>query len=212
MANSKPARCRAGHKHDSPLMAGLCDLRVGGVVDVGGPPYHCPSGHAHKSAFEAHACQHGGVEGCDYCTEGRRRADASVVKVRESAGSFDCDGPTLPRGSADRKDVPLYAGLLRYFPAALAAVARVSKLGNDKHNPGQPLHHARGKSMDHADCILRHLLDMDDRATGGVDEHGLPEAAYVAWRALALAQEWLEEHSGAPPAPAARFSNEEESS
>ena len=37
--------------------------------------------------------------------------------------------------------------------AALAEVARVSKAGNDQHNPGQPLHWARDKSADHADCV-----------------------------------------------------------
>ena len=72
----------------------------------------------------------------------------------------DRRGPTtLPTGSAARKDVPLARGVLDYFPAALAEVARVSKAGNDKHNPGQDMHHARGKSTDHADCLLRHLVD-----------------------------------------------------
>lgn len=35
------------------------------------------------------------------------------------------------------KDTPLYSGVLNYFPNALAAIARVSKRGNDKHNPGE---------------------------------------------------------------------------
>lgn len=86
------------------------------------------------------------------------------------------------------------SGLLDYFPAALAAVAALSKAGNDKHNPGQPLHHARGKSMDHADCIVRHLIDR-----GTVDpEDGIRHAVKVAWRALALLQEELEQAEGAP--------------
>jgi hypothetical protein len=38
-------------------------------------------------------------------------------------------------------------------------VAELSRAGNEKHNPGEELHHARGKSNDHADCILRHLVD-----------------------------------------------------
>lgn len=102
--------------------------------------------------------------------------------------------PMLPTGSAERKGIPLARGLLDYFPAALAAIAAVSKAGNDKHNPGEDLHHARGKSTDHADCILRHLVDR-----GTIDpEDGLRHSAKVAWRALALLQEELEREEGAP--------------
>lgn len=113
---------------------------------------------------------------------------------------------TLPSNSLERKEVPLYAGVLKYFPAALTSVACVSKLGNDKHNPGEPLHHARGKSGDHADCILRHLIDLtEDRGKGvGYDEDGVPQVAYIAWRALALAQEWLETYAEFPTAPGAK--------
>ena len=74
-----------------------------------------------------------------------------------------------------------------------------AKVGNDKHNGvGTPLHHSRGKSMDHADCIIRHLIDMSERP---IDDSGIPEVAYLAWRALALCQEWCEENDGAPLAP-----------
>ena len=109
---------------------------------------------------------------------------------------------SLPDDSAERKEIPIHAGVMRYFPAALAAVARLSKYGNDKHNPGQDLHHSRGKSMDHADCIMRHLMDLEERPYDPVS--GLPEVASIAWRALALCQEWLENHEGAPMAPGAR--------
>ena len=107
---------------------------------------------------------------------------------------------TLPATSAGRKAVPLTTGVLDYFPAALAAVARISKFGNDKHNPGEPLHHARGKSMDHADCIARHLVDR-----GVIDpESGESHTAALAWRALALLQE-EEEARGAPLARGAKL-------
>jgi hypothetical protein len=111
---------------------------------------------------------------------------------------------TLPTGSAERKDVPLARGCLDYFPAALAAVAKLSRAGNEKHNPGEELHHARGKSMDHADCIVRHLVDR-----GTVDpEDGIPHSVKVAWRALALLQEELEA-SGSPLARGARLPDPE---
>ena len=100
---------------------------------------------------------------------------------------------SLPTDAAARKAAPMAEGLLWYFPNALAAVAQVSKAGNDQHNPGEPMHHARGKSSDHADCILRHLVD-----AGKIDSDGQRHTAKVAWRALALLQEELEREEGAP--------------
>lgn len=94
----------------------------------------------------------------------------------------------LPTDSAERKATPMCTGVLDYFPLALAEVARVSKAGNDKHNPGQPLHWSKHKSTDHADCIVRHLAER-----GAVDpEDGQLHSAKVAWRALALLQMELE--------------------
>jgi hypothetical protein len=103
----------------------------------------------------------------------------------------------LPTDPKDRKSIPLVSGCLDYFPAALAEVAKVSKAGNDQHNPGQPMHHARGKSMDHADCCGRHLVDR-----GTFDTDGQRHTAKAAWRILALLQEELEA-AGAPLARAA---------
>lgn len=100
---------------------------------------------------------------------------------------------SLPSDPALRKAAPMAEGLLWYFPNALAEVARVSKAGNDQHNPGQPMHHARGKSTDHADCIIRHLVD-----AGTLDSDGMRHSAKVAWRALALLQEELEQAEGLP--------------
>lgn len=111
----------------------------------------------------------------------------------------------LPTTSAGRKAIPLTTGVLDYFPAALVEVAKVSKAGNDKHNPGQPLHHSRSKSTDHADSIARHLLER-----GGVDpDTGVLHSAELAWRALALLQQELED-AGAPLARGARLPADEE--
>lgn len=111
---------------------------------------------------------------------------------------------TLPTDSQARKEIPLLSGCLCYFPAALAGVARISKEGNDKHNPGEPLHHAREKSGDHGDCLLRHLVDLQDHLAAGRTELAIGEADAVCWRALALSQELHEGYAGAPLAPAAR--------
>jgi hypothetical protein len=105
----------------------------------------------------------------------------------------------LPTDAAARKGIPLASGVLDYFPAALAEVARVSKAGNDQHNPGEPIHWARGKSMDQADTIIRHFLER-----GTIDPvDGLRHSAKLAWRVLALLQLELEA-DGAPLARGAR--------
>lgn len=116
---------------------------------------------------------------------------------------------TLPTDSAERKSYPMLRGCLRYFPAALAGVAKTSKLGNDKHNPGEDMHHARGKSSDHGDCLIRHLMDSQDlleaykrKENVSVDDI-LLEVNQMAWRALALSQE-IHEYFGTPLAPGAK--------
>lgn len=92
--------------------------------------------------------------------------------------------PTEPKA---RKQTPIYSGVLKYFPKALAEVARVSYAGNEQHNPGQPLHWAREKSTDQHDCIVRHLLE-----AGTFDTDGQRHSAKVAWRSLAALELELE--------------------
>jgi hypothetical protein len=108
---------------------------------------------------------------------------------------------SLTNNAAERKATPMARGLLDYFPAALAYVARVSLAANEKHNPGEEMHHARGKSMDHADCAVRHLIDR-----GGIDpDDNLRHTGKAAWRILALLQEELEEQEAAPLPRGARL-------
>jgi len=98
----------------------------------------------------------------------------------------------LTKNSEERKHTPIVTGVLDYFPLAIAAVARVSFKGNEKHNPGEPLHWSRGKSTDHADCIGRHLADRD-----AIDEEsGELHAAHIAWRALAYLELAEERRAG----------------
>lgn len=85
--------------------------------------------------------------------------------------------------AAARKAQPLARGVLDYFPDALLAVAELSRIGNEQHNPGQPMHWAKEKSTDEADALLRHLIDR-----GTVDTDGVRHSAKVAWRALTLLQ------------------------
>src|SRR5271165_974765 len=99
----------------------------------------------------------------------------------------------LTTDSQKRKETPLASGCLDYFPNALAAIAELSFIGNQKHNPGQPLHWARDKSTDEADCLIRHFLER-----GTLDTDGIRHSVKVAWRALAMVQRELEEAGGLP--------------
>ncbi len=114
--------------------------------------------------------------------------------------SADKRGPGLVSGQAvlgtnagvkseaqQRKDKPLMRGLLDYFPDALMAIAEISRLGNEQHHPGAPLHWEFDKSSDHADCAARHLVDRGTKDTDGADHSGK-----AAWRAIANYQVELE--------------------
>jgi hypothetical protein len=93
----------------------------------------------------------------------------------------------LPTDAKERKTFPLWSGLIQYFPDALVAVSHLSFIGNQQHNPGQPLHWAREKSTDQEDTLLRHLLER-----GTIDSDGVRHSVKVAWRALAMLQLELE--------------------
>ena len=86
-----------------------------------------------------------------------------------------------------RKDTPIATGFLDYFPAAVAEAARLSKIGNDQHNPGSHLHWDRDKSGDESDAMLRHFLER-----GTIDTDGVPHSVKVLWRAAAFAQKEME--------------------
>jgi hypothetical protein len=105
----------------------------------------------------------------------------------------------LPKNASERKRIPLASGVLDYFTSALIEIAKVSQVGNDQHNPGQPLHWSRGKSMDQSDTMLRHFVER-----GKIDTDGVRHSAKMCWRALAILQEELEAE-GAPLARGARL-------
>jgi hypothetical protein len=94
----------------------------------------------------------------------------------------------LSNDSDVRKNMPIFSGVLNYFPLAIAEISKLSKIGNDKHNPGQALHWAKEKSTDHKDCIARHLID-----AGTIDpDSKLFHDVGLAWRALANLETLLE--------------------
>ncbi len=92
-----------------------------------------------------------------------------------------------------RKNMPVYSGVLKYFPDALREVAVCSKAGNDQHHPDKPLHWDRAKSADELDALTRHLIE-----AGTMDTDGMRHSVKVAWRALANLQKELEREGEAP--------------
>lgn len=120
--------------------------------------------------------------------------DRIVGKLPELAMPY---GGDLAAISKARKNMPLFDGFLLYFPDACLAIAEFSRMANEKHNPGEPLHWSKDKSKDHADCIGRHLLDIGPKWDEIDPEFGSYHATALAWRALALLQTVIER--GKPP-------------
>jgi Domain of unknown function (DUF5664) len=105
----------------------------------------------------------------------------------EDSASCPTWSVVLADEAARRKAQPIMRGFLDYFPDAARAVAELSLVGNEQHNRGQELHWSRGKSDDHADCVVRHLMDR-----GTIDTDGVRHSTKAAWRALANLQVELE--------------------
>jgi hypothetical protein len=124
----------------------------------------------------------------------------------------------IPQDDAARKAAPLYRCVFGYFPAAVFELAAHCLDSDRKHNPdakGDPTW-ARGKSTDHEDCQLRHLIDAGPRRDSDRFVPEPPPAGSSAkdarryhlranfWRAAALLQEDCE-LDGAEPGVASRF-------
>jgi hypothetical protein len=121
------------------------------------------------------------------------------------------DAPAVDDSSL-RKTAPVATGCVDYFPDALWAVAELSFYGNEKHNPGEPVHDARGKSQDDADCLMRHFTQRgtwDTYALPGGRTVRIRHSAAVAWRALRILQKECEA-DGAPLPRGARVTITEE--
>lgn len=93
----------------------------------------------------------------------------------------------------ERKEMPVFSGVLNYFPDAIREVSKTSWTGNQQHHPDKPLHWDRSKSGDELDALARHLME-----AGTTDSDGVKHSAKVAWRALANLQKELEREGKAP--------------
>ena len=94
----------------------------------------------------------------------------------------------MEKDKEKRKQLPVYSGVLKYFPDAIAEVSKVSRAGNEQHNPDKTLHWDRSKSTDELDALTRHLLE-----AGKLDTDGIRHSAKIAWRALSNLQKEIEE-------------------
>jgi hypothetical protein len=83
----------------------------------------------------------------------------------------------------NRKNYPVFNGVLLYFPDAIMEVAYCSYVANEQHNPGEEMHWDPTKSIGKGDEIIRHLMDQEVFDTDGVRHR-----AKAAWRALELLQ------------------------
>lgn len=107
-----------------------------------------------------------------------------LVYEEQRAGVYD---------EPNRKQMPVFSGVLKYFPDAIREVAKTSWIGNQQHHPNKPLHWDRSKSGDELDALSRHLME-----AGEIDTDGVRHSAKVCWRALANLQKELEENGEAP--------------
>ena len=105
----------------------------------------------------------------------------TMTYEQESINMFDVIDAKEVKAKS-RKDIPVFSGVLKYFPNALKEVAKCSKAGNDQHHPDKPLHWDMNKSTDEYDALTRHLID---HTINPMDDDGVLHLAKVAWRALA---------------------------
>lgn len=108
-----------------------------------------------------------------------------------SENTTDCNKSKLTSitKAQERKAIPVYSGVLKYFPKAIAEVAKTSKAGNDQHHADEPLHWDKSKSSDELDALTRHLID---HSVDPLDDDGILHLSKVAWRALAALERYLE--------------------
>tara|TARA_X000001382_G_scaffold85868_2_gene60959 strand:- start:3410 stop:3712 length:303 start_codon:yes stop_codon:yes gene_type:complete len=90
-----------------------------------------------------------------------------------------------------RKQMPVYSGVLKFFPTALFEVSKISNIGTQQHHPDKELHWDKTKSKDHLDAGVRHIIDHSNHP---IDDDGMLHLAKAAWRILAALQEYKDTH------------------
>lgn len=93
---------------------------------------------------------------------------------------------SLPTDRDARNALPIWDGVIAYFPDVWAEIAKVSVAGNKQHNLGQKLHWNTHVSTDHENKVIRHMLD--DMSGEIMDSDGTFHLAKAVWRACAALQ------------------------
>lgn len=131
----------------------------------------------HDSKLQGGSPEHPFVGAREYIPfEGSQAAQANQSRL-----------PAEGNDRTTRKATQLFMGVVKYFPDALECVARVSWVGNQVHNPGEPLHWAKEKSTDHLNSACRHISDYakGEQIDAESNQYVL---AHAAWRVLAQLQ------------------------
>ncbi len=121
----------------------------------------------------------------------------------------------FPADDKQRKAMPIFKLIARYFPKALREVTKVSVVNNVRYNPERDpadINWARGKSPDQLGSLFRHILEREvdgkvfedvpsdvAKATGVTRIYVLAEAA---WRALAALELEIEAEEAKVPVEA----------
>ncbi len=103
----------------------------------------------------------------------------------------------LPTDNEERKALPVYTFLTKYFPLAFLEVVRVAVAGDKQHlnnsEPGE-IRWAREKSTDQLNTALRHIMDYG--MGEAIDTDGRAHLAKAIWRLSAQLQLDEEERLG----------------
>jgi hypothetical protein len=102
----------------------------------------------------------------------------------------------LPTDRDARNALPIWDGVIAYFPDAWAEIAKVSVLGNKQHALGAKLHFDRAVSTDHLNKVMRHCIDHQVGNVMDTDE--TYHLAKAAWRILAALQVAIETARAVP--------------
>lgn len=152
-----------------------------------------------------HSAAHWQDEPCKSCFayalfalwEPKHAAAPAPCDQREQAAEQATKPAALPTDPAARKHIPVYSGFVAYFPRGICAIAELSRIGNDQHNPGKPLGWDRSKSGDEKDALMRHLIDQTIDGDQAADTDGVLHATKKAWRAMADLEKILEARANA---------------
>lgn len=124
--------------------------------------------------------------------EGRSETVAIQISSAPELGNGKVISGAVRAAQQKAGKIPVWQGVLQYFPRALTAIGEVSRFGAKKHNDGvMPTEWRRYSAVTYSDSLIRHLLAENE---GQVldPESGLLHAAHAAWNALARLERMLD--------------------